>query len=86
MFTAYFTNITIYYISRSSRSASSARVFSASSEEEFSSQFTDMPAPVYTADMEATGTAFDQVTGATVSSKAVANGINVAYDFLNTIQ
>jgi len=54
--------------------------------EEFQGQFMNMQAPVYTADMAATGTAFDQVTGATLSSKAVANAINAACEFLASVQ
>ena len=54
--------------------------------EEFQAQFAGKTSPVYTADMAAEGTAFDQVTGATLSSKAVANAINAANDFLAGIQ
>lgn len=53
---------------------------------EFVEQINGAVAPVYTADMAAEGTAFDQVSGATLSSKAVAYGINTAYEFLATIQ
>lgn len=54
--------------------------------EEFTAQFANVAAPVYTGDMAATGTAFDQISGATLSSKAVANGINAAYEFLASVQ
>lgn len=54
--------------------------------EEFQAQFANVQAPVYTADMAADGTAFDQITGATISSKAVAYAINAACDFLTTVQ
>lgn len=54
--------------------------------EDFAAQFNGVAAPVYTADMEAVGTAIDQVSGATISSKAVAEGINAAYEMLLTIQ
>ena len=54
--------------------------------EEFAGQFAGMTAPVYTGDMSAVGTAFDQVSGATISSKAVAHGINAAGEYLETVQ
>lgn len=54
--------------------------------EDFTAQFNNVAAPVYTADMTAEGTAFDQISGATLSSKAVANGINAAYEFLLTVE
>lgn len=54
--------------------------------EEFTSQFAGKTAPVYTGDMSAIGTAFDQVSGATMSSKAVAHGINAAAEYLETVQ
>ena len=54
--------------------------------EEFAGQFAGMTAPVYTGDMSAVGTAFDQVSRATISSKAVAHGINAAGEYLETVQ
>lgn len=53
---------------------------------EFVEQINGVVAPVYTADMAAEGTAFDQITGATLSSKAVAYAVNAAYEFIATIQ
>lgn len=54
--------------------------------EEFANQINGLAAPVYTADMETTGSAFDQITGATFSSKAVATAINAAYEFVQTVE
>lgn len=54
--------------------------------EEFAAQFANVAGPVYTADMTATGTAFDQISGATISSKAVAHAINAAYEYLATVE
>lgn len=54
--------------------------------EEFAGQFAGMTAPVYTGDMSAIGTEFDQVSQATISSKAVARGINAAGEYLETVQ
>ena len=54
--------------------------------DEFKAMFVNTTAPVYTADMTAKGTNFDQITGATVSSKAVAYAVNAASDFLATME
>ncbi len=55
-------------------------------EEGFSSMFENVTAPVYTADMEQNGTSFDQITGATITSKAMATAINAACEFLTTVE
>lgn len=54
--------------------------------EDFAAALNNVAAPVYTGDMEASGTEFDQISGATISSKAVAHAINAAYEFLATVQ
>lgn len=53
---------------------------------EFQAAFEGVTAPVYTGTMDANGTAFDQITGATISSVAVANAINAASEFLATVE
>lgn len=55
------------------------------SEEPFINQFNGMTAPVYAGDMEANGTELEAVSGATVSSMAVARAINTACDYLSTV-
>ena len=54
-------------------------------DDEFKNTIISLTAPISTADMEAGTSSFDQLTGATLSSKAVANAVNVAYDFLQTV-
>ena len=54
--------------------------------EDFTGAFAGVTAPVYTADMAAEGSSFDQIAGATISSKAVANGINAACEVIATIE
>lgn len=52
------------------------------SEDEFKGQFNNVKAPVFVKDMENEGTEVQAITGATISSKAVATGVNNAYNFI----
>ncbi len=50
---------------------------------EFKAQVVKKAAPLYVGDMEPVGTKLEAITGATFSTKGVANGINIAYNFIN---